>query len=312
MEHADRYPALGRATTVLQPFVDLINDLTAKVDTMSLPDLFDEVMEKSGYLPTLRLAGEAEIDRIENIAALKSNIVEYVNNQEELGEIPTLPGFLEEYALVADVDKYDTEADAVVLMTIHSAKGLEFPIVFLPGMEDGIFPGIQNILGASEDMEEERRLAYVAITRAKRQIFISHAKTRIWYGQTVANPLSRFVGEIPDELIRREDMTAPSLYGSMGASYGTGASGYDTAPRRATRPAVTDRITVGKAANAPAAGVREAVNALSPGDRVLHSGFGEGEILSIKPMGADKLIEVMFDTVGTKKLMGTYAKLKKL
>ena len=312
MEHADRYPALGRATTVLQPFVDLINDLTAKVDTMSLPDLFDEVMEKSGYLPTLRLAGEAEIDRIENIAALKSNIVEYVNNQEELGEVPTLPGFLEEYALVADVDKYDTEADAVVLMTIHSAKGLEFPIVFLPGMEDGIFPGIQNILGASEDMEEERRLAYVAITRAKRQIFISHAKTRIWYGQTVANPLSRFVGEIPDELIRREDMTAPSLYGSMGASYGTGASGYDTAPKRVTRPAVSDRITVGKAANAPAAGVREAVNALAPGDRVLHSGFGEGEILSIKPMGADKLIEVMFDTVGTKKLMGTYAKLKKL
>ena len=311
MENAEKYPALGRAVTVLQPFVELINTLTAMMDTMTLPDLFDEVMERSGYLPMLRLAGETEIDRVENIAALKSNIVEYVHNQEEMGEIPTLPGFLEEYALVADVDQYDTEADAVVLMTVHSAKGLEFPVVFLPSMEDGIFPGMQNILGASEDMEEERRLAYVAITRAKRQIFISHAKTRIWYGQTVANPLSRFVGEIPDELIRREDLTAASLYGGFGASLGTGSTGYGDTPRR-SRPVVTDRITVGKPVNTPAAGVREAVNALSPGDRVLHAGFGEGEILSIKPMGADKLIEVMFDTVGTKKLMGTYAKLKKL
>ena len=146
---------------------------------------------------------ESETERIENLNELKSNMMEY----EQKTENPTLVGFLEENALVADVDKYDDKADAVVLMTVHSAKGLEFPVVFLPGMEDGIFPGMQTIMGKPEDMEEERRLAYVALTRAKEQIILIHAKTRIWYGQTVYNPVSRFVEEIPAELIVEEDLT---------------------------------------------------------------------------------------------------------
>ncbi len=316
MEKAAEYPALGRAVPMLQNFVDLIHNLTALRDTLPLPDLFDAVMEQSGYLPMLRMGGEPEREHIENIAELKSNMVEYVHNREAEGMPATLPDFLEEYALVADVDSYDTTADAVVLMTIHSAKGLEFPVVFLPGMEDGIFPGIQNILGDPSDMEEERRLAYVAVTRAKRQIFMSHAKTRIWYGQTVANPISRFVGEIPEELMHKEDLTGILPFGNASGSGDrfdpSRPAGRYERPRKPQPVRHTDRITVGQPTPETTIRARESLNALNPGDRVAHASFGEGEILSVKPMGADKLIEVMFDTVGTKKLMGTYAKLKKL
>ena len=189
-------------------------------------------------------------------------------------------------------------------------------MVFLPGMEDGIFPGMQNIMGGADDMEEERRLAYVAITRAREQVIILHARSRIWYGQTVANPLSRFVGEIPEACILREDMTLEGMAQSMAA---TGAkvapqqtTSYYERPRRQKAPVHTDRLTVGQPAPAASAEARQTMNALEPGDRVSHASFGEGEILSVKPMGADKLIEVMFDTVGTKKLMGTFAKLKKI
>ena len=318
MDKADQFAALGRASALLMNFTAMIHRLTALMDTLPLPDFFDEVMEQTGYLQMLRDGGEPERERVDNIAELKSNMMEYVKNTETQGETPSLVNFLEEYALVADVDKYDTEADAVVLMTIHSAKGLEFPVVFLPGMEDGIFPGMQNIMGSPEDMEEERRLCYVAITRAKEQVIILHTRTRIWYGQTVANPLSRFVGEIPAELTVQEDLTMEAM--SIAASAGTAGAGNQSAqnrptyerPRRQKAPVHTDRITVGQPAPAATAAARESLNTLSPGDRVTHATFGEGEILSIKPMGADKLIEVVFDSVGTKKLMGTYAKLKKI
>ncbi len=312
MDRADQFVALGRSAPLLMNFTAIIHRLTSLLETLPLPDFFDAVMEQTGYLQMLKDGGDPERERVENIAELKSNMMEYVKNTELEGETPSLVNFLEEYALVADVDKYDTEADAVVLMTIHSAKGLEFPIVFLPGMEDGIFPGMQNIMGSSEDMEEERRLAYVAITRAKEKIIILHTRTRIWYGQTVANPLSRFVGEIPEELMAREDLTLDAMSISTGGGNQTaqGRSFYER-PRKQKAPVHTDRITVGQPTPAVTAAARESLNALAPGDRVTHATFGEGEILSIKPMGADKLIEVMFDSVGTKKLMGTYAKLKK-
>ena len=317
MDTADQYVALARSAPTLMAFTAMIHRLTALMDTLALPDLFDEVMEQSGYRRMLLDGGEPERERLENIDELKSNMMEYVGTTEEMGEVPTLMGFLEEYALVADVDKYDTEADAVVLMTIHSAKGLEFPVVFLPGMEDGIFPGMQNIMGSSEDMEEERRLAYVAITRARDRVFILHTRSRLWYGQTVANPLSRFVGEIPEELLEREDLTVEGMKVSVGGGASQAATGgasrtYYESPRRQRAPVHTDRITVGQPTPAATAEARKTMNALEPGDRVTHASFGEGEILSIKPMGADKLIEVMFDKVGTKKLMGTFAKLKKV
>lgn len=317
MDRADEYVALARSAPILKNFTALIHRLTALLDTLPLPALFDEVMEQSGYRQMLVDGGEPERERLENIDELKSNLMEYVKTTEEQGGEPSLPGFLEEYALVADVDKYDTEADAVVLMTIHSAKGLEFPVVFLPGMEDGIFPGMQNILGNPEDMEEERRLAYVAITRAREQVILLHTKSRIWYGQTVANPLSRFVGEIPDELLAQEDLTAEAMSLTQGEGAGISPQSgqsrtYYERPRRPKAPVHTDRITVGQPIPAGTTAARQSMNALRPGDRVTHATFGEGEILSIKPMGADKLIEVMFDSVGTKKLMGTYAKLKKV
>ena len=314
MDQADRFVALARSAPTLKAFTEMIHRLTSLMDTLALPDFFDEVMEQSGYRKMLQDGGEPERERLENIDELKSNMMEYVKTTEENGEVPTLVNFLEEYALVADVDKYDTEADAVVLMTIHSAKGLEFPVVFLPGMEDGIFPGMQNIMGSSEDMEEERRLAYVAITRAREQVFILHTRTRIWYGQTVSNPLSRFVGEISEDLLHREDLTLEGMAAALGVQTQARPQNqsYYERPRRPKAPVHTDRLTIGQTAPTVSTEARQSMNALEPGDRVTHATFGEGEILSVKPMGADKLIEVMFDTVGTKKLMGTYAKLKKI
>ena len=301
MSHADEYPALARCAANLKAFTALIDELTDVAAQSDMAALFDAVMLKTGYMRMLLTSTESETERIENLNELKSNMMEY----EQKTENPTLVGFLEENALVADVDKYDDKADAVVLMTVHSAKGLEFPVVFLPGMEDGIFPGMQTIMGKPEDMEEERRLAYVALTRAKEQIILIHAKTRIWYGQTVYNPVSRFVEEIPAELIVEEDLTQMQP--------AEPAAPAERQRRRA--PVHTDRLTVGQQPVSPAdadamARRKSDMKALKPGDRVAHQTFGEGVILSVKPMGGDILFEVMFDTAGTKKLMGTYARLR--
>ena len=301
MAHADEYPALARCAANLKAFTALIDELTDVAAQSDMAALFDAVMLKTGYMRMLLTSTESETERIENLNELKSNMMEY----EQKTENPTLVGFLEENALVADVDKYDDKADAVVLMTVHSAKGLEFPVVFLPGMEDGIFPGMQTIMGKPEDMEEERRLAYVALTRAKEQIILIHAKTRIWYGQTVYNPVSRFVEEIPAELIVEEDLTQMQP--------AEPAAPAERQRRRA--PVHTDRLTVGQQPVSPAdadamARRKSDMKALKPGDRVAHQTFGEGVILSVKPMGGDILFEVMFDTAGTKKLMGTYARLR--
>jgi DNA helicase-2/ATP-dependent DNA helicase PcrA len=223
--------------------------------------------------------------------------------------------------LVADVDRYDEDADACVMMTIHSAKGLEFPIVFLPGMEDGIFPGMQNITSGSDaDMEEERRLAYVAITRAKKKLYIVHTKNRMLYGRTSHNPISRFVTEIPTELIyndtpRSQDYRPQGIvFGSLAKEqtsyYGQKSSYSSTSTYSSRSNGVGDAITVGKSFSNP---IKKSPSAtFSEGDRVSHMTFGEGEIISVKPMGADILYEISFDKVGTKKLMATYAKLKKL
>ena len=301
MDNADLYPALGRSVTKLKAFTALIHELTAVAEKSSMADLFDAVMQKSGYMRMLLESQEPERDRVENLNELKSNMMEYEQNNEDA----SLVGFLEENALVADVDKYDSEADAVVLMTVHSAKGLEFPVVFLPGMEDGIFPGMQTIMEGPEQVEEERRLAYVALTRAKEKVVILHAKSRLWYGQTVFNQVSRFVKEIPPELITEEDLTGENAQVDQ-----TRPTAADRTRRR--QPQYTDVLTVGRPLHTVTDSARENVRALQPGDRVSHLTFGEGIILSAKPMGSDVLFEVMFDTVGTKKLMGTYAKLKKL
>jgi DNA helicase-2/ATP-dependent DNA helicase PcrA len=206
------------------------------------------------------------------------------------------------------VDKYDEDADAVVMMTIHSAKGLEFPIVFLPGMEDGIFPGMQNIMAGPDDMEEERRLAYVAITRAKDQLYISHAKLRMLYGRTQCNPVSRFVGEIPDELIYEDIPRNPYYYAPQQTQQKVKV--YYSEPAQKSTTGFDPYNFVGTKATQKT--VQKGNLSLKEGDRVFHITFGEGEIMSARSMGGDVLYEVVFDKVGTKKLMGTYAKLKKL
>ncbi len=335
LEHAASYVALKNSAPTLMSFAALINELTARSHEVTLDVLFDMVLDRSGYRRMLVEAGEAEAERLENLDEFKSGILEYMHDNEE----PTLTGFLEETALVADVDRYDETADAVVMMTVHSAKGLEFPIVFLPGMEEGLFPGRQTIDGGNSELEEERRLAYVAITRAKKQLYIIHTRNRLLYGQTMYNPVSRFVSEIPSSLVEKLDdgeanavRVTPNSYGGFGsyAPQGFGRATY-ASPRGAEAPVSQKRTyysestptssiasrsplrsTPTAAPKAPAAPTGAKKELFAAGDRVRHMNFGVGEILSVKPLGADVLYEIAFDTVGTKKLMATYARLKKI
>ena len=319
IENARNYTALSRSANSLEAFAHLINSLTVKSKHLSLPDLFDAVLDDSGYRDMIVLAGPEEKDRLDNLEEFKSSIIEYVGKTEE----PTLMGFLEENALVADVDRYDDTADAVVLMTVHSAKGLEFPVVIIPGFEDGIFPSMQTVVGSSDDMEEERRLAYVALTRAKQQIYIMYTKHRMLYGQTQANPLSRFVAEIPEQYTQRENEDfGRGMYGSgfgvktyysekspVSGQQRTGASA--SFNKGYSRPATAStETTIGKPIFEKKPDATKVT--FKPGDRVKHHSFGEGEILSARQMGADVLYEVMFEKVGTKKLMATYARLQKI
>ncbi len=321
IKNADKYAALGRSANILLGFAALIEKLTKILEDGCPLDAFvNQVLDMSGYRQMLVSAGEEERDRLENLEEFISGVIEYMKNTEE----PTLGGFLEETMLVSDVDKYDESADACVMMTIHSAKGLEFPIVFLPGMEDGLFPGSQTVMSASaEDMEEERRLAYVAITRAKRKLYIIHTRNRMIYGRTSFNPVSRFVSEIPTSLIYKD---APPKRSNSYSSFGTGGFGGYGGSAATSRGSfvsvgtaktsssgfggVGDKVTIGKTFTSPVK--QGAGERFSEGDRVSHMTFGEGEILSVKPMGADVLYEIAFEKVGTKKLMATYAKLKKI
>ncbi len=294
MQTSMRYAALSKAAPKLMEFCEMIRRLTVLAETETLPTLFEQVLEQTGYRAMLLAAGITEIDRVENVNELISNAVEYTNQSEN----PTLRGFLEEVALISDIDNYDEGADAVVMMTVHSAKGLEFPVVFLPGMEEGMFPGNQSKEDPAE-LEEERRLAYVAITRAKEQLFMTHVRERMLFGSTKYSPVSRFVKEIPQDLI--VDKT------EIRTSYLSGS----TQSQR--------KQEVQKAMNAmhtPAFGApvkpRTATAAIPAGSRVQHATFGEGDVLSVKPMGSDNLYEIAFDNFGVKKLMGSYAKLKKI
>ena len=299
MLHADRYPALSRSATKLCAFAEMIAKLRRHLEgDMTLEAFVKQVLQDTGYRQMLVDAGEEEKERLENVEEFISGVIEYEKNNEN----PTLVGFLEENALVSDVDKYDEEADAAVMMTIHSAKGLEFPVVFLPGMEDGLFPGTQTMMGGPEEMEEERRLAYVAITRAKKALYLLRARSRMLYGRTTANPPSRFIDEIPAELVVED--TPP-----VAMSYERGPKTYFHAPETPKKtPASREG---GFTLNQPLRPVAKA-ETLREGDRVRHLTFGEGEILSARPMGSDVLYEVIFDRFGTKKLMGNYAKLKKI
>ena len=306
INHAADYAALGNARGALEAFAATINRLTEEMTTLSLDVFFDRVLDLTGYRQMWIAKGAPEAERLENLDELKSQIIEYMQENEE----PTLGGFLEEAALVADVDRYDENADAVVLMTIHSAKGLEFPVVILPGMEEGIFPSQQTVEGGPAELEEERRLAYVALTRAKKELFLLHTSMRLLYGRTCINPESRFLKEIPEKLLEKSEPPQDPYQGVHGYRTWESVSPAANRPKTYYHDASYDRQETRNFSMPEKKTAPDVV--FAPGDRVRHSAFGEGEILSVKPMGADVLYEIAFDRTGTKKLMATYAKLVKI
>ena len=283
------YGPLERSARKFMDFTVLIEALAGLLeDGMSLPDFYEELMKRTGYEEMLLLKPtEENKTRLENIRELKSSIVNYMENAES----PSLSGFLEEIALYTDIEQYDQSADAVVMMTMHAAKGLEFPHVFLVGFEDGLFPGMRAI-GDAEEMEEERRLCYVAITRAKESLTISYARQRMLYGRSNASMRSRFLNEIPEDcVIRRggcESRSFPRDYPPV------------CRPQTAA-PRITDTSSI--IGSRPAAPMLE----LNKGDMVLHTAFGRGMVLSVMKMGGDALLEIAFDQIGTKKLMAKTA-----
>ena len=305
MRNASHYEALPTAAAhSMEEFAKMIADFRVMADEGNISELIRRVYEDTGYEKMLEAAGEAEADRIDNVGELVSTAVQYEENADE----PSLSEFLLDVALVSDVDKYDESADAVVLMTIHSAKGLEFPVVFLPGLEEGIFPGYQSIFNP-EDIEEERRLCYVAITRAKEKLYLLNVHERMLNGSTQYNKVSRFVEEIPPELIDEQDKTGRS--GRI-MSFGDEKEMHSLKVRQnrnsplGTSPA---RINAEKNLGIIKKENKPKPSAFAVGNRVRHVTFGPGTVLSVKPMGGDIMYEIDFDKVGTKKLMATFARL---
>ncbi len=299
---ADEYAALSRAAGKLKEFCELIENLSEKVGTLTLSELYKETLKKTGYIDMLLTSGEIDAsDRKANLEELGNNIYTY----EQENPDATLSSFLEEIALISDIDALNSDEDKITLMTIHSAKGLEFKNVFLIGMEEGIFPGNQSIYGTPEDIEEERRLAYVAITRAKKNLYISRAQSRMLYGQTNRNLPSRFLNEIPADLFV-ETAAEPQFnsYFSDSSSFGS-VHVYGGGTPKSTN-------TYKPAAPSFAAKPQAVSSDYHVGQRVNHKTFGDGMILSVTSMGNDLLLEISFDNSGTKKLMASFAKLKTL
>ncbi len=326
MQSADEYERLSRAQTKLMSFTNMINDLRLKALDEPLPELFDDLIDVTGYERYLKLDKDTYEDRLQNLQELKTNMIRYLEENED-GD---LEGFLEEVSLLSDIDTYNEQSDVVVLMTLHSAKGLEFPVVFLVGMEEGLFPSHQSTIEES-GIEEERRLAYVGITRAKEKLYMTNANCRVMYGSTTRNPQSRFVNEVPDEYFAEKPMQANhSGYGWNGYSAGyrkpsfQGFGGYSSSYDGDFGSAeyegpygdsskMSSYRTARKISAAPKSTPAErSSETYSVGDTVRHKAFGTGVVLSVTPMGNDNLIEVAFDKAGTKKLMANYAKLEKV
>ncbi len=307
ISHADEYPALSRAAAKLNQFTMMIDELRRARESLSPTELYETLISKIGYIEHLSQDKETFTDRLANINELESNIQRYV---EENPEEPTIDAFLEDVALMSDIDNYNADADSVVLMTLHSAKGLEFPVVYIPGMENGIFPGMQSMFSES-DMEEERRLAYVGITRAKEKLTLTNAKTRMIHGQTSYNPPSCFLSEIPPDLT---DVKKPERTASFSPSDSSYSNSYRTCNYDSPEPS----RNYSKQKNSYSASVSSTnISSKSSfdykaGDRIKHKKFGEGLVVGATKMGNDMLLEIAFDSVGTKKLMAKVAPLTKL
>lgn len=308
-ERADEFQKTSRSASKLMGFTKMIRDFQECIeDGMGLNDLLQEVLEKTKYLDFLHEDIETYDDRVNNIKELSSMFIKY----EEESEDANLSEFLEDVALISDIDSYNEDEDAVVLMTLHSAKGLEFPVVFIPGMEEGIFPGNQSMF-SDEDLEEERRLAYVGITRAKKKLYLISSQQRMLYGQTSRNMPSRFLREIPSSVIDDQSVVARRSTGFTSAHSGfssgaRGGSSYTSSSKiGSARQSSNSAHKFGQAGNA----AQKSNVDYKVGDTVSHKSFGTGTILTITPMGGDMLLEVAFDKAGTKKMMANYARLEK-
>ena len=292
VRNASQFPALSRGAAAMEKFGTMMENLRQQREFLSLSELYDELLGQSGYLRALMEKGGAEEQgRIEHIEELKSYLVDY----EEKEAAPTLGGFLESMALYTDADQTAEDEDAVLMMTMHSAKGLEFPVVFLAGMEDGLFPGFRAT-EREEDMEEERRLCYVAVTRAKEELFLTCAERRLLYGRTQYAHPSRFIDEMPGELLD-SNIVARRMFAS--------ATQPDPGLPRAQVTRARSLSSASSLGGAPKAAAP--LPDFSPGCRVRHKAFGDGMVVSVKPMGGDALLEIAFDQKGTKRLMAKAA-----
>ena len=314
LKMADDIPTLGKSAAKIKPFVNFIQVMRSKVEIISVSELLQEIIDETGYVKELEAEDTEEAKaRIENIDELISKVVAY----EEGEEHPTLSGFLEEVALVADIDSLDEGSDYVVLMTLHSAKGLEFPKVYLAGMEDGLFPSYMSITSdsSSEDLEEERRLAYVGITRAKEELTITCARQRMIRGETQYNKVSRFVREIPSELLdselRKPASARESSFGKE-SSFPSFLQNQTTArPKRTTlRQQPSGQSMQAKALVTK--GVVKSELDYGVGDTVSHIKFGRGVVKNIMDGGRDYEVTVDFEGYGVKKMFASFAKLKRI
>lgn len=308
-ERADEFQKTSRSASKLMNFTKMIRDFQECIENgMGLNDLLQEVLDVTKYLDYLQEEPETYEDRVNNIKELSSMFIKY----EEESEDANLSEFLEDVALISDIDSYNEDEDAVVLMTLHSAKGLEFPVVFIPGMEEGIFPGNQSMF-SEEDLEEERRLAYVGITRAKKKLYLISSQQRMLYGQTSRNMPSRFLREIPSSVIDDQSVVARRSTG-----FTTPRTAYANASRNELGHSSHNKIGTYTQSSSSAHKFGQAGNAAQKnnidfkvGDTVCHKSFGTGTVLTITPMGGDMLLEVAFDKAGTKKMMANYARLEK-
>ena len=308
-ERADEFQKTSRSASKLMNFTKMIRDFQECIENgMGLNDLLQEVLDVTKYLDYLQEEPETYEDRVNNIKELSSMFIKY----EEESEDANLSEFLEDVALISDIDSYNEDEDAVVLMTLHSAKGLGFPVVFIPGMEEGIFPGNQSMF-SEEDLEEERRLAYVGITRAKKKLYLISSQQRMLYGQTSRNMPSRFLREIPSSVIDDQSVVARRSTG-----FTTPRTAYANASRNELGHSSHNKIGSYTQSSSSAHKFGQAGNAAQKnnidfkvGDTVCHKSFGTGTVLTVTPMGGDMLLEVAFDKTGTKKMMANYARLEK-
>jgi len=291
LETCEQFEVLAKKKAAILAFTQTINELTSLAEEIPLDALLDEILERTGYRMMLAGQGIEGAGRMENILELKSNLIRYGQEAQE----PSLSGFLEEISLYTDLDSYDPGADSMILMTIHAAKGLEFENVFIAGMDEGVFPG-RAAIAYPPEIEEERRLAYVAITRAKKRLLITTVGRRMLFGQTMYGTPSRFIKEIPQSCAEFTDHMLRAAVARPAP-----------APVKKRITETSTSIGVGSHEKAKVSG-----GSYIPGERVGHKVFGEGEILSAKPMGGDTLLEIRFDSGEVKKIMANFTQLGKI